>query len=545
MTPQVSKGLGKISMTLTIPCLLFSNAITCDQDYSHTSCPALTHVLRQGWPLLCLPILYVGLGLAAGRRAAIAGDAPEDFRRTATAACAFGNSTGLPITLLTAISSQATLAPAAADKEGNPLLFLSVYLVLYPILQWSVGAWLLAPKEEGQPPKQEPDERRPAERASDDPEETSDGGTPGLPLLGTADAAPHSNGSPPKRGSMAPLAHSLLTSATNGSAVNEAGNNDSPSDGPAGASDATPNGGAHEKPTTTQKRSSALSTLASLRNVNDQNDETLSRGGPSDVELAMMMPPSGSAHDLLHPAVMPPKPHMPRTRSFSDSIQIVATPEAPIASLQQDAEGRDIVVDPRGSRRHKCGGETTWNCAQLLERIFPPPVIGAILGMVVALMHPVRGALVDVRDRDADAPLEWFFNGIQRIGQAAVPINMFILGNSLAKRASDEYRGIASSVSRRAQLAVALAKLVVMPACGAAVGLLLRRPWLIGDNSAALLVAMVVTCTPTANNMMVIAELAGENKEGLASSIFLQYVMAPFTITAWLTLFLMIANGNI
>jgi len=56
---------------------------------------------------------------------------------------------------------------------------------------------------------------------------------------------------------------------------------------------------------------------------------------------------------------------------------------------------------------------------------------------------------------------------------------------------------------------------------------------------------MVVTCTPTANNMMVIAELAGENKEGLASSIFLQYVMAPFTITAWLTLFLMIANGNI
>ncbi len=32
-----------------------------------------------------------------------------------------------------------------------------------------------------------------------------------------------------------------------------------------------------------------------------------------------------------------------------------------------------------------------------------------------------------------DAPLQFFFNGMRNLGQAAVPINMFIMGASLAK----------------------------------------------------------------------------------------------------------------
>lgn len=34
---------------------------------------------------------------------------------------------------------------------------------------------------------------------------------------------------------------------------------------------------------------------------------------------------------------------------------------------------------------------------------------------------------------DNDAPMQWFFNGINTIGGAAIPINMFILGGALAK----------------------------------------------------------------------------------------------------------------
>ena len=35
--------------------------------------------------------------------------------------------------------------------------------------------------------------------------------------------------------------------------------------------------------------------------------------------------------------------------------------------------------------------------------------------------------------RDNDAPLEWLFNGLNLLGGAAVPINMLIMGGSLAK----------------------------------------------------------------------------------------------------------------
>ena len=59
--------------------------------------------------------------------------------------CAFGNSTGLVMTLLTVIHDQfkATTELGSVDATA----FLSVYLLLYPVLQWGIGGWLLAPNE--------------------------------------------------------------------------------------------------------------------------------------------------------------------------------------------------------------------------------------------------------------------------------------------------------------------------------------------------------------------------------------------------------------
>ncbi len=48
---------------------------------------------------------------------------------------------------------------------------------------------------------------------------------------------------------------------------------------------------------------------------------------------------------------------------------------------------------------------------------------------------------------------------------------------------------------------------------------------------------MVVTCTPTANNSIIMAEVGGESKEAVAACIFLQYCICPITLTAWLSIF--------
>jgi len=57
------------------------------------------------------------------------------------ACCAFANSTGLPITLLAVIRSN--FPPNTEVGQVDPTLFLSKYLLVYPILQWGMGTWLL------------------------------------------------------------------------------------------------------------------------------------------------------------------------------------------------------------------------------------------------------------------------------------------------------------------------------------------------------------------------------------------------------------------
>ena len=50
------------------------------------------------------------------------------------------------------------------------------------------------------------------------------------------------------------------------------------------------------------------------------------------------------------------------------------------------------------------------------------------------------------------------------------------------------------------------------------------------------LAAAAVTATPTANNMMVMIEVAGGDKTAMATAIFSQYLVAPLVLTGSLTI---------
>ena len=151
----------------------------------------------------------------------------------------------------------------------------------------------------------------------------------------------------------------------------------------------------------------------------------------------------------------------------------------------------------------------------------------------------------DAPQAECDAPLEWLFAAVDGVGRAAVPLNMMILGNRLAQahplplplptaapprplwlspatpppllsRQTRPRQGMAATdVSWRALGTLTVAKMVVMPAFGAATGIALRSSGLV-RQPAALLVAMIVTCTPTANNVMV--RLSRAQREGRADT---------------------------
>lgn len=139
------RTLAVLSQQVTFPLFLFSKIIYCNQDWSDQPCPDVTKSLADVWMLLFWPIYVVGVGLFVGVVVSKITHAPKHHIRSILAACAFGNSTGLPITLLNVIHSN---FPSTSDLgRMDPTLFLSVFLLSYPILQWGLGGYLLAPDE--------------------------------------------------------------------------------------------------------------------------------------------------------------------------------------------------------------------------------------------------------------------------------------------------------------------------------------------------------------------------------------------------------------
>lgn len=142
LSDALSKDLATISLNVTIPCLLFASVLNCEQNFSTIACADLISIMKTAWILLLWPMVVVGCGLALARLVVIPfGRVPTNFRKTAMVAVGFGNSTGMPVTLLTAIHT--SYAPDTPLGAVDPTMFLAIYLLLYPVLQWSLGGYLM------------------------------------------------------------------------------------------------------------------------------------------------------------------------------------------------------------------------------------------------------------------------------------------------------------------------------------------------------------------------------------------------------------------
>jgi predicted permease len=136
-----------------IPAFLFAKIIYCNRSKLNNDladdeivCPSVADRLADVWIILLWPFFVVPCGLITGYVAAKLSNTPKSQIGSCLVSCAFGNSTGLVLTLLTVIHDQfeATTELGSVDATA----FLSVYLLLYPVLQWGVGGWLMAGEEE-------------------------------------------------------------------------------------------------------------------------------------------------------------------------------------------------------------------------------------------------------------------------------------------------------------------------------------------------------------------------------------------------------------
>jgi len=346
--PAARKVLATIAMNITIPSLLWSSVLACQKGASKTDvCPELLTEIASVWQFLFLPPLWVGIGISLGVLATWVGAAPQNLRSVLVAACGFSNSTGLPLTLLTALSSVPLGEPGDSQQVQlrRFLLLYAVYQTLYPVFQWGLGGWLMAKKKE---------------LAQGEAEET-----------------------------------------------------------------------------------------------------------------------------------------------------------------------------------------TSQKLMELVKAAFAPPVIAVIVAVCMGLVPPVRGIFIDTWDSTGDAPLQWFYNAIHTMGGAAVPVNMLVLGSTLANIPS------CGSIHWRSVLCVTFSKLVLHPAAGFAVMYLFCASGMIKSvgfsmRAEFVLAACLFTATPAANNLAVLAEQKSgpEAKRVLSTVVFIMYCFAPLTLTAWITVFMTLAQAQ-
>jgi predicted permease len=426
---DTTKVLARYSQQIAIPALFFSKIVNCPQDSSHDKCPNVIDHIRDAWVLLLWPCYVVGMGLLVGSIAVRIANTPIWQRRSILAAMAFGNSSGLPITLLAVIQHN---FESHGKTTIDPNLFLSIYLILYPILQWGIGGWLLAADE--------------------------------------GDSQGHSRHS---------VSHVL-----------------GPSPG-------------------MQRKCSDLEIASKLV-------RELSLANLEDVRRRSVEASSAEEQDYL-------------VTSYEDSTLAYTENYATVPESSVRIVTKEDVAPLM---------ETLW---KILAKSFQPPVIGAVAGLVVAAITPLRGLFVDLKDRDDDAILEWFFDGILMIGRSAVPVNMAVLGVNLSMAAQS--KASVAPVDAKTVAAVVIGKMVVMPLVGVLTALFMNAyVWHIPESihSSFYLVLMIVFITPTANNVMVMVDLSGSDaREGIARIIGWQYLAAPLLLSLSVMLVVWAARPNL
>lgn len=138
---DAKRAMALLSQQVTFPLFLFTKIVYCNQDWSSNPCPDVRNSIREAWLLLLWPVYVVVWGMIVGQAVVLVTRTPREHTKAVWAACAFANSTGLPITLLTVVHAN---FPETSDLGRiDPSLFLSVYLLVYPIIQWALGGWLL------------------------------------------------------------------------------------------------------------------------------------------------------------------------------------------------------------------------------------------------------------------------------------------------------------------------------------------------------------------------------------------------------------------
>lgn len=196
------------------------------------------------------------------------------------------------------------------------------------------------------------------------------------------------------------------------------------------------------------------------------------------------------------------------------------------------------ILQGVSARGNQCQPTGYWRRAgAVLRRVASPPIYGICAGLCIGLLPPLRWAFLSDPTTGHKPPLRFAMQAAGLLGSASIPLNTMLLGASLSKGPTWRV------VPRRVVVGVVLTKLAFLPVVALAVCALMAR--LVRLPPLLLLVILMESAMPTANNLMMMCELAGGKANQLMSTlIFSEYLASPVLLTASLTAFMAFVQAD-
>ncbi|GJQ13934.1 hypothetical protein GpartN1_g5725.t1 [Galdieria partita] len=167
-----------------------------------------------------------------------------------------------------------------------------------------------------------------------------------------------------------------------------------------------------------------------------------------------------------------------------------------------------------------------------------PPSIAIVSALILGtVLKPVAFLLIG-----SDAPFRVLVAAQETLGAAAIALMSLVVGANLYHSYQRGFR--THGVSVLCILSIALCRLFIMPMLGWLCIELLLHLGVLGSrvDHIQLLVMMIETAVPSANNVVIMCEMVGTSEEPISLALFWQLMLAPLFLTANMAFFLWTLN---
>jgi predicted permease len=183
---------------------------------------------------------------------------------------------------------------------------------------------------------------------------------------------------------------------------------------------------------------------------------------------------------------------------------------------------------------------------EALKRLFSPPVVGVMTGLILAI-SPLRPIFLST-SADRNAPLGVFYNSFQNLGRAANPLALLVLTSSLAMGAggtsqnvdnTERSSGTVNPLSRWA--CVSIARFLVSPTLMMIMLKAMTRIGMIESSQTDPMlwfVMLLESCMPPAQNSVLMLQVADRGAEAnrMAKFLFSIYTTAMLPVIVIVTM---------